>query len=60
MAKNQAQAGWTFNLDNIKNKENLKEPLGYKSSTTDIVVRDAGRRNLTQQEVLENVSIYTL
>ena len=48
MARNQASQGWTFNLDNIKNKENLKDPLGYKSSVTDIVVRDQGKRNLTQ------------
>lgn len=28
MANN--KAGWTFNLDKVANKENLKDPLGYK------------------------------
>ena len=57
MASNNKQAGsgWTFNLDKLANKDNLKDPLGFKCSTTDIMVKSSGKKNLTQIEVLENV-----
>ncbi len=54
MAK-KVSSGWIFNLEKVGNREAVKEPLGYKSSIQDVVVRNTGRRNLTQIEVLENV-----
>ena len=51
-------SGWTFHLDKVgKSQESLKDPLGYKSNNSDVVVKNAsGKKNMTQIEVLENVS----
>ncbi|CDW82357.1 UNKNOWN [Stylonychia lemnae] len=54
MSKKQESKGWSFNLDKAPNKENLKDPLGFKSSINDVVVRNSGKKNVTQTEVLEN------
>ena len=53
MSKDSKQPEWSFNLNSLSSKENLKEPLGYKSSITDISVRASSRKS-TQVEVLEN------
>jgi len=47
MSKKQESKGWSFNLDKAPNKENLKDPLGFKSSINDVVVRNSGKKNVT-------------
>ena len=49
---------WTFNLEKAKDKGNdtvLKDPLGYKCSTSDVIVRSSTSKNssMTYVEVLE-------
>jgi hypothetical protein len=46
MAKNQALK-WRFNLEKAPQKENLKDPLGYKQNINEIMVRSSGKKNLT-------------
>lgn len=46
---------WAFNLEKVGNRENVKDPLGFKSPIQDVVVRNVGKKNMTQIEVLENV-----
>lgn len=55
----QAPQGWNFQLNKLVGKgEGLKDPLGYRVPMGDIVVRNStGKTNLTQLEVLENVSL---
>ncbi len=40
--------GWHFNLEKAGKSESLRDPLGFKQSTTDIMVRSSsGPRNMT-------------
>ena len=51
--------GWSFQLGKLSKggEYSLKDPLGYKCPTGDVVVKNAsGKKNLTQIEVLESVS----
>ena len=60
MSKKQEPTGqWNFQLNKLVGKgEGLKDPLGYRVPVADIVVKNsAGKKNLTQIEVLESVSI---
>jgi hypothetical protein len=48
--------GWNFNLEKAGRSEALRDPLGFKQNTTDVMVRSStGPRNMTQIEVLESV-----
>ena len=47
---------WTMNLERSGGRDGLKDPLGYKQDINEVVVRQAVKNNVTQQEVLENVS----
>ena len=53
MAASKTYTNFHFNLNSLSTKETLKDPLGYRSATTDISVRASGRRD-TYTEVLEN------
>lgn len=49
---------WTFNLDKAQSKSNaapLKDPLGFKCNTNDVIVRSSSSKtsNMTFVEVLE-------
>jgi len=44
MSKKQGTKTWSFNLDKVPNKENLKDPLGYKSSINDVQVRTSSKK----------------
>jgi len=51
---------WRFTLEKqtsggLTQKDSVKEPLGFKSDTTDVSVRAATKSNSTQVELLENV-----
>jgi hypothetical protein len=49
-------SAWRFNLEAVgKQQQGLKDPIGFKQSITDVVVRNSGKKNLTQLEVFENV-----
>ena len=56
MSKKQATSGWHFNLESVGKSQGLRDPLGYKSTISDMVVRNSGKKT-TQIEVLENVVI---
>jgi len=44
-------------LNKLGKEESLTVPLGYKCSTADVVIKSAqGKKNMTQIEVMENVS----
>ena len=47
---------WSFRLNKLGKEESLTAPLGYKCSIADVAVKSsAGKKNLTQIEVMENV-----
>ena len=51
-------ANWNFNLEKAQSKSSeapLKDPLGYKCSTNDVIVRSATSKNsaMTYVELLE-------
>ena len=57
MATESAAPQWSFNLEKAskKSSENLKDPLGYKCATNDVIVRSSSSKNsnMTYTEVLE-------
>ena len=53
-----SSANWNFNLEKAQSKSSeapLKDPLGYKCSTHDVIVRSATSKNsaMTYVELLE-------